>query len=236
LSANGFGDGIAGMHAGITAEGDNRVICQKVSKELLELADRQAVSKHLKLRSKSLEEQHSLNNIAGDVQSTEWQMKLFRSREQFLLNELAGRLFLANKAGTPLFTTWMQHESDNVQALATSWGENIALEQFDNAIKSASAEIQPTLRKLFSLYALDRILADGVFYLTNGFITPKQSQAITVEVQKLCHELGKDALELTRGFGIPDHLHHAPIANNWVKYNEYENRGEFADQSYRSNS
>ncbi len=35
LSVNRFGEGIAGMHAGITAEGDNRVIQQKVAKELL---------------------------------------------------------------------------------------------------------------------------------------------------------------------------------------------------------
>ncbi len=35
LSANRFGESIAGAHAGITAEGDNRVLMQKVTKELL---------------------------------------------------------------------------------------------------------------------------------------------------------------------------------------------------------
>jgi len=35
LACNRFGEAIAGAHAGITAEGDNRVLMQKVSKELL---------------------------------------------------------------------------------------------------------------------------------------------------------------------------------------------------------
>ena len=35
LSANRFGEAIGGAHAGLTAEGDNRVLMQKVTKELL---------------------------------------------------------------------------------------------------------------------------------------------------------------------------------------------------------
>jgi len=235
LAANRFGDGIAGMHAGITAEGDNRVICQKVSKELLETADFDQVGKHLKLRSKPLSIQHSVNYLqTDDVTSTEWLLKLFKSRENFLMNELAGRMFMANSNGQSLFETWMKHESDNVQALATAWGENMAIEQFDKGIKSAKESLQPTLRKMFNLYALDRVLADGLFYMENGIINAEQSQKMSAEVRRLCHELGKDALDLTKGFGIPDHMHHAPIANDWVKYNESDNHGEFDNQSYRS--
>jgi acyl-CoA oxidase len=197
----------------------------------------EAVSKHLQMRSQPIEAQQAANHIpTNDITSSEWQIKLFKARYEFALNELASRLYVAQTSGTPLFTAWMQQESDNVQALATAWGENMTVEQFDKAIKGASAELQPTLRKLFSLYTLDRVLADGVFYLTNGLISAKQSQAITVEVQKLCHELGKDALELTKGFGIPNHIHHAPIANNWVKYNEVENNGELQQEAYRTNS
>lgn len=234
LAANRFGEGIAGMHAGITAEGDNRVIQQKVSKELLETADFDQVGKHLKLRSKPLTEQHAVNHIAGEVTSSEWFLKLFKARENFLLNELAGRMFVANKKGVAVFEAWMKQESDNVQALATAWGENVALQQFDKAISSASETLRPALKQLFNLYALDRVLADGVFYLENGFINAEQSKNMSAELRRLCDQLGNDALELTKGFGIPDHMHHAPIAHDWVKYNETENNGEFENQSYRS--
>jgi hypothetical protein len=97
-------------------------------------------------------------------------------------------------------------ESDNVQALATAYGENMTLEQFARAIEIANPESKPVLQKLFSLYSLDRIMADGVFFLQNSFISAKQSEAIAIEIRSLCHELGSNMLDLTSAFGIPDHV------------------------------
>lgn len=237
LAANRFGEGIAGMHAGMTAEGDNRVIQQKVSKELIETADFEQVFKHVQLRSEAIEVQQAANHLPCEqVSSSEWQMKVFKARENFLLNELASRMFLARQEGKPVFDTWMLNESDNIQALATAYGENITIEQFHKAIQSANPVLQERLKELFSLYSLDRIIADGVFYLQNGFISAKQSEEAVKEIQRLCTVLGKDALELTKGFGIPDHMHHAPIANDWIKYNSVENNGELNNADYKVKS
>jgi len=233
VASNRFGEGIAGAHAGITAEGDNRVIQQKVSKELLELVDFEAVGQHMGLRSESVEVQQKKNHIQGSVTSPEWQLKMFKAREHFVQNELAGRMFAARQEGKSVFETWMLQESDNVQALATAWGENLTLEQFDLAIRSAKPVVAEGLKELFSLYALDRIMSDGVFYLQHGFMNASQAAAAQAEIQRLCTELGKNALELTGGFGIPDHMHHAPIANDWIEYNRTENNGELTNQSYR---
>ena len=207
-----------------------------MSKELLDCADFEAVGKHMQLRAQPLDKQHAANRLAGDVSSRDWLKRAFKAREQFILNELAGRLFAARQNNKQVFEVWMLEESDNVQALATAYGENIAVEQFDKAVQEAagSPAVQAVLGKLFSLYALDRIAADGVFFLQNGLIDGTQSAQIAREAQRLCTELGKDALELTAAFGIPNHMHHAPIANNWIKYNETENNGELAQQAYRS--
>ena len=237
LAANRFGEGIAGMHAGMTAEGDNRVIQQKVSKELIETADFEQVFKHVQMRAEPIEVQQAANHLPCEqVSCPEWQMKVFKARENFLLNELASRMFLARQEGKPVFDTWMLNESDNIQALATAYGENITIEQFYKAIKGANPVLQERLRDLFSLYSLDRIIADGVFYLQNGFISAKQSEEAAKEIQRLCTLLGKDALELTKGFGIPDHMHHAPIANDWIKYNSVENNGELNNADYKVKS
>jgi acyl-CoA oxidase len=108
LSVNRFGEGLAGMHAGMTAEGDNRVIQQKVSKELLDSADFEAVGKHMQIRQEPIEIQHAAFHIAGDdVTSAEWQMKLFKGRESFLLSELASKMFIARESGASIFDTWM---------------------------------------------------------------------------------------------------------------------------------
>ncbi len=45
LAANRLGEGIVGGHAGITAEGDNRVLMQKIAKELLGRADKSELIK-----------------------------------------------------------------------------------------------------------------------------------------------------------------------------------------------
>lgn len=100
LAANRFGEGIAGMHAGMTAEGDNRVIQQKVSKELLDSADFEAVGKHIQIRQEPIEVQQAANHVAGDdVSSADWQIKLLKGRESFMLNELASRMFIARESG-----------------------------------------------------------------------------------------------------------------------------------------
>lgn len=234
LSANRFGEGIAGMHAGITAEGDNRVIQQKVSKELLEEVDYEKVFAHVQLKQESLAAQQAANHIScDDVTSKDWLMKLFKTRQEYLTNDLAGDMFMAKQEGQPLFDTWMLGKSDNIQSLATAYGENMALEQFAKSIETCNPTLKPKLNQLFTLYALDRVITDGVFFLQNGIISAEQSQACQREIQNLCTELGKDALELTKGFGIPDHMHHAPIANDWVQYNAIENDGELKDQSYK---
>lgn len=46
----------------------------------------------------------------------------------------------------------------------------------------------------------------------------------------LCAELTPHALALTEAFGLPDEVLAAPIAGDWVKYNEYDNQGELTTE------
>ena len=51
----------------------------------------------------------------------------------------------------------------------------------------------------------------------------------------ICRKLGDvdTAIGLT-DFGIPDHMHHAPIAQDWVAYNSFQNMGELSDAARES--
>ncbi len=244
LAANRFGEAIIGAHAGITAEGDNRVIQQKVSKELLsELAKdkskaKQAVAKHMAIEKgvpKSL--RGFVRGVSGDVSSKEWQLGVFRAREEFCLHDLAMRLNDHKSGGKDIFESWMLNESDAVQALATAYGERIVLEQFYEQVEnnggSVDAATKHRLGKLCSLYAMDRIAADGNFLQEHGIVSAAKAGGARELTARLCRELGDEALDLTAAFGIPAHMHHAPIANNWEEYNAYENEGELEDQTYR---
>ncbi len=44
--------------------------------------------------------------------------------------------------------------------------------------------------------------------------------------RRLCAELTPQALSLVDAFGLPSELLGAPIANDWVAYNETDNQGE----------
>merc|ERR1712113_1347955 len=119
----------------------------------------------------------------------------------------------------------MLEESDLIQALAIAFGERVVVEQFAAKVEEASPELQPRMRELFSLYALERVREDGSFFLGKGLMSPLQAGKAEKEVERLCQVLGEDALELTAAFGIPGHMHHAPIANDWEEYNAHENHG-----------
>lgn len=231
LSANRFGEAIAGAHAGMTAEGDNRVLMQKVSKELLTTVDKAQVPMSMVIeRLPRPVKQLALGLFPAHVSSEGFQRKLFAVREKYLLHQLAGRMGIAMKANASIFDVWMLKESDCIQALASAYGERMVLEQFQTFVDRVGTDASPSTRAVLnqvrSLYVLSRIETDLAWFLTEGLLSAADGRKVIEESRKLCAELAPQAVELCNGFGIPEHMLHAPIAQDWVKYNEYQNNGE----------
>ena len=233
LSANRFGEALFGAHAGITAEGDNRVIQQKVSKELLALASKGEVLKFtIRSRSpRSLQILHSRLSNKFPSGSQEWFLGLFKLRERVLLNNLAYAIHKAGKRN--LFSTWMLEQSDQIQQLANAYGQRLALQESVAVVKESKGVISEMLGRLLSVFAITEIKDDSGFFLSQGVISLKQYRKLEKELNLLNSQLAGHALDLTNGFGIPDWMHHEPIANDWEKYNTHENNGELEDQDYR---
>lgn len=108
LSINRFGSCIMFAHAGMTAEGDNRVLMQKVAKELL---DRVRTKKHVipEVTAPSLDQEK--------VTCAKYLYSLLVAREKNLIKTLGVSLAQCEKNGD-LFDVWMKQESDNIQALS----------------------------------------------------------------------------------------------------------------------
>ena len=53
-------------------------------------------------------------------------------------------------------------------------------------------------------------------------------------INNLNNELSVESLKLVESFGIPEWMNHAPISNNWEKYNESKNNGELEDKKYKN--
>jgi len=213
LSVNALGSVIQFAHAGMTAEGDNRVLMQKVAKELLNF-----------LRGgKQVYPDAQISKLSIATATGDDFVDVFTERERVLLFELANRIQNKMSEGKQLFDVWMKEESDLVQAVAMAYGERIVLEQFNKVVKSVEwkgSEEGRVLSHLLSLYALRCLERDMSNMLVFGIIDIKQLKMIPDNVRSLCRLVSKYSLPLVTSFGIPDHCISAPIASDWVKYNK----------------
>ena len=211
LSCNRFGTFIAGAHAGLTAEGDNSVLMQKVAKERLEALMRNMPDMPEAPADKSM------NNPA-------FIHFLLQSRELMLFMNLGEKLMVAGKKG--LFESWMYQESDLVQGAARAFGEAMVSEAFAAGIKDADPALQPLLNQLYHLHLLTILEKDLGKFMLMGLLTPEMAAEVTPAATKLCRELAPHSVALTDAFDIPDNMLSAPIARDWVEYNVGDNQGE----------
>lgn len=227
LAANRFGEGIIGGHAGITAEGDNRVLMQKVAKELLGKASktqvaRQAVAGVLPKTLRRATE----GALTGDLRDHEFIAKLLAARERRLTAALALKLATGKKRGRALFDLWMLEESDLVQAVAQAYGERATFRSCQAVLRTCEESLRPTLVQLFTLAAMSWLERDLSWFLMEGLLSSRMAKAVAETSRTICREIAPDALALIDAFGLPQHMQHAPIAGDWKAYNGFDNFGE----------
>ncbi|XP_063847738.1 uncharacterized protein LOC135092899 isoform X2 [Scylla paramamosain] len=208
LSCNRFGSFIALAHAALTAEGDNTVLMQKVTKERL------AVFKPLPVDP----------SLPADAGSRAFLHDLLKRRENALFMTLGKKLQASGKE--KLFDTWMLKESGLVQDSAWAYGERLVSEQFEAVLEQCEASLKPILTKLHHLYLLDVVEKNPTVFITNQLLQPDTLAKVVEASKELCREVGPDALALSDAFDISDSMLSAPIAQDWVSYNERDNQGE----------
>lgn len=221
LAANLFAELLAGAHAGLTAEGDNAVLMQKVSKELISSL---SAADLVKLKSASLMSFKSF----GKELSLQDCLRLFKRRENEYKLKLATTMQKTKwKKSSSLFQVWTE-EADTVQTLARSYGERFVLENFISTLEKEKIEDVP-LEKLALLYAFTCIESDLKSFLVEGWISKAQSKEVSKRIQTLCKELSPHVGSFLEAFNIPEHLIHAPIACDYISYNflSKDNKGEF---------
>jgi len=210
LSVNRLWEGIAFGHSGMTAEGDNSVLMQKVAKEL---GQRLQTGKHKFPRRRA--ETTNLNKL----------FNMIVLREKKCLMGLGMAMKTKMAAGKSLFEVWMLEESDAVQRTARSYGERIILEQSIKAVDNINdPKLKSVMQSFAELYAVDLILKDR-WFITSETISPKNSCSWETRRDLLCRELAPYSISICDSFGIPE-VSFGPIATNWEKYNVHHNFGE----------
>jgi acyl-CoA oxidase len=105
---------------GITAEGDNAVLMQKVSKELLSLFQ----SGSLQLENVTLPANNALESSLSAI-DTRILRALIQVRFNRQLEELGTVLQSEMASGKDLFSVWMQQQSDLIQSVARAFAEKV---------------------------------------------------------------------------------------------------------------
>ncbi|KAF0697770.1 Aste57867_11563 [Aphanomyces stellatus] len=221
LSANRFGEILGFSHAAVTAEGDNRVLMTKVAKELGDLL-KQGRYKLSPTAAKPYEGTPSWDDV-------NYYKYLFGVREAKLFAKLGKIMKSDTEQGKSIFDIWMLEQSALVQDIALAYVERLSFEATLASLDDPKNEaLRPVLTKLAVLYGASCVQRDLGWYVCNGVVSTDLGNQVDDAVKGFCSSegLGNDALHLIHAFDIPEHVMAAPIALDWVKFNESDNQGE----------
>jgi len=224
LSCNRFGHLVGFAHAGMTAEGDNRVLMQKVAKELLSCTSQPAVRARMQAGQRAPQ---PLASAASSLRNSDFLLQLLVAREGRCLSLLTAALAASgvHPSKEEAFDIWMKQQSDLVQATALAYGQREVVAASMEAVRGAPPPLRRVLAPLVVLYALRCLQGDLAWLLTEDLVPCPLAKALPDVVRSLVHHISPDALQIVDAFGIPAHLL-GPLAADWERYNEVDNKGE----------
>eukprot|EP01083_Nonionella_stella_P007397 21386_1 len=206
-------------HAGITAEGDNRVLYQKVAKELL---SRLKSGKH---KFGVISKGNTDWNCAVSIQQT-----VFNRLEKFCLMDLASTMQQKIVGeGKALFQVWMNEDQDKVQMCAESYSLRIVNDASLRTIENECCDTKSLVNKCLLLSMYYDVNKHLGFLLSNGIVNARDAKVLRQQLNALSAELAPKSLSICQSFGIPSNML-APIAMDWIEYNKWDNQGELLVQ------
>ena len=173
ISANKFGDYLAIAHAGLTAEGDNRVLMVKICKDMIT----NVTKKGQKLpQMKTCPYRHIAKQ--NSICTPDLLLDLLKFRETLLYGQLTDDI----KSKTPkvgAYNVLMRETSEVMQALALVYGERSTFEYCLAQLPQMSSGNRDVMLKVFTLYAADCVYRDMGDYMIKGVISAEAAKDLT---------------------------------------------------------
>ena len=146
-----------------------------------------------------------------DLFDRDYQLGLFRWREEHVLSGAARRLRRGLSDGADPFTVFNDCQ-DHVLVAARVHVHREILESFCGAIERAEDDaLRGVIDRLCDLYALSELERERAWFQEHGRISSTRAKMITRAVNDLCAEVRPQAVDLVDAFGIPDEVLAAPI-------------------------
>src|SRR3954452_11385307 len=234
LSENRLGELKADTDVFTTFEGDNTILLQLVAKSLLtgyrdefeELGPMATAGFVVSQAWETMVERSAGRELIQrltddlvpsrerdeDLLDREYQLGLFRWREEHVLSGAARRLRRGlSENGADPFEVFNDCQ-DHVLIAARAHVHREILEDFCAAIERTEDDsLRAVLERLCDLYALSELERDRAWFQEHGRISSTRAKMLTRAVNGLCAGLRPHAEDLVDAFGIPDELLAAPI-------------------------
>eukprot|EP00698_Gefionella_okellyi_P011456 TRINITY_DN3020_c0_g1_i4.p1 TRINITY_DN3020_c0_g1~~TRINITY_DN3020_c0_g1_i4.p1 ORF type:complete len:633 (+),score=100.84 TRINITY_DN3020_c0_g1_i4:2322-4220(+) len=212
----------------VTVDGDNFVLLQQISRQLVTEYGRMAQSQTLlnkvtvvgrqarvmSVFNAGFTTRHSKDASESTVSDMQWQLDVFQARVFRLTETLALRLRNKVTSDKVSGTTAWNYCLDHVTSLGRAYMECAVLEQNIKGVRACpQAELQTPLAKLCCLYGLTRIEAEP-WFLSSGCISTAQFHTVRQVVNDLC--LGyvrNNAFSYVASFASPDYILNQTCAN-----------------------
>ncbi len=208
-----------------TFEGDNTVLLQLAAKGVLsnfksELNAGGFLSVLKLLRTRMTDKLATINPAYSNkldkahLYNPKFHLHALDYRLRRLTDTAAMRIRAYIKKGMPSYQAFLKVQTHLLE-LGKAYSEALAVKWFyDFAAAQENGIYKDLLYQLGTLHALSVIRKDASWYLEQGYLGSAKSKAIRQRVERLSTELRPHVNSLVEGFGIPQHLVHAPIAGN----------------------
>lgn len=208
-----------------TFEGDNTVLLQLAAKGVLsnfksELNSGGFLSVLKLLRTRMTDKLATINPAYSNkvdkahLYNPKFHLHALDYRLRRLTDTAAMRIRGYIKKGIPSYQAFLKVQTHLLE-LGKAYSEALALKWYYDFVSAQQDGIyKELLYQLGALHALSVIRKDASWYLEQGYLGSTKSKAIRQRVERLSTELRPHINSLVEGFGIPQHLVHAPIAND----------------------
>lgn len=194
---NQFGEGFAASQAGITAEGDSKVLIMKtITDRMKELSKDRAKFDILKMQLKKIT---SMNTFT-----------MFKNKEDIIISDLMIKIL----NGNDFFDICMFKHADLIQSAGKAYCENLiydVLEETENMPENKNISSELSMIKKY--FVLDCITRDPMWYTQNSFSTFGLNNAVK-EKNNLELKMKNIIDVVVDSFDFPEHIITAPMAIN----------------------
>mmetsp|Transcript_46469 Transcript_46469/g.61565 ORF Transcript_46469/g.61565 Transcript_46469/m.61565 type:complete len:428 (+) Transcript_46469:656-1939(+) len=217
LLSSAIPEGVVSAHSGMTAEGDNRVLMQKVVKDIMsdmqkgihDLPEMTQCPKREIPAKESVSDFETLKNLVFYKEVAE--IKSFTKLVQKKVME----------DGQPFYDVWMYQVSDEIQSLATAFGQRYMLQgalEYLAACTDAKAKV--VLEASIRLHMLALVRQHLAWYQMNGCISELAAARLDDEHDQAVKDYVPFMNTAVQALGCPENPSRiGPIARDYVAFN-----------------